>query len=649
MCGIIGYAGAPPPAGYAPGALPLDGLRHRGPDSQGFWTDGRCCALAQTRLAIIDLDPRADQPMLLGGRDAPRYVLTFNGEIYNYLELKEQYLADEPFFSTSDTEVLLRLWARMGPDCLPLLRGMFAFGLWDAENRALFLARDRLGKKPLVFADAGTSICFASELDALAAASPMDLELDPAALDLFFGYQFIPAPFTIYKQARKLLPAHFAVWRDGVLHMERYWEPPFPPDGERITDEAEALERAESVLREAVRIRLRADVPVGVLLSGGVDSGLVTALAAQEGAGRLRTFSVGFAEETCNELPHARTVARRYDTLHNETMLDPGAALTWLDRAVDAYGEPFGDKSALPSLLVCAEAAKHVKVVLGGDGGDEAFGGYRKYNAAGPRRALGAMAEALYLAGLGLEDLWERLPLPSALDGLPDRVLRGVSALHRVLRFGDFIDARNRPAFYREDFLAATRGVRATFERALLLDVDLDLPDVREKLFSLDWRHYLAGDLLPKMDAASMRSSLEARSPLLDQEVFALSCALAPALKLTPGMRGAGAEKRLLKHLAEKFLPPDVIYRPKQGFAIPVAAWLREPLRERMEHLLADAANPVWDFLRRSRVETLYRAHLSGAHGAAFRLWVALMAGLWFGRKGAAMPKGRSAAPRERA
>ena len=425
MCGILGKLGR-----NAPAHLPLETPKHRGPDACGSWTNGRNCTLGHTRLAILDPDPRANQPM----RDlSGRFTLVFNGEIYNYAELRRDRLKGVAFRSTSDTEVLLNLWARYGVDALPLLRGMFAFAVWDERTESLYLVRDRLGKKPLFYSLHGDGLAFASELCALRPLLRTCPDVSAPAIDLFLGYQFIPAPHTIYHGVHKLRPAHYGVWHAGVWQEVRYWELTFDPD-HAIGDE-DALTLLEAQVREATRLRLRSDVPVGVLLSGGVDSSLVAAMAAQEYGGTLKTFSMGFHEETFNELPFAQRVADRYATDHHAFILNEEAE-ELLQSAVTCYGEPFGDKSALPSMLVCREAAKHVKVVLNGDGGDELLAGYKKYAVGALKRGTGPWAVTAAALGRGLDQVSTYV---GADRGLLRKARATLPPLSQVMHFDEFL------------------------------------------------------------------------------------------------------------------------------------------------------------------------------------------------------------------
>lgn len=620
MCGIIGYVGRP-----LPDALPLARLAHRGPDQTGTWTNGRDVRLGHTRLSILDLDPRAGQPML--GRGG-RLALVFNGEIYNYLELRQRFCPGEDFQTGSDTEVLLRLWERLGPGCLAHLRGMFAFAVWDEDEQALWLARDRLGKKPLCYARLpGGGLAFASELPALTDLLPERPTIDPAAMDLFLAYQFIPAPATIYREARKLPPACAARFRpDGDWRLEPYWRLDHQPD--RSLTEAEALARLEEKVAESVRLRLRSDVPVGALLSGGVDSSLVTALAARDYGPGFKTFSVGF-ENGQGELPQAELVARCCRTDHHALILTEEKAASLFDVMLDAYGEPYGDSSALPSLFVCAEAARSVKVALNGDGGDELLAGYGTYRLRPLRAWLARFGRLGFRAGHALEQAAQAVTGdPTLLRGV-ERLASALSPYAKILRQAQYVGSGMRRALYRPEVFARLSDARRRHETALLEAQPLPA-DPLNALLSLDCRHFLAHDLLPKMDIAAMASSLEARSPLLDHELFELCATFPPDLKMR---RGEG--KHLLKTLAARHVPPEVIYRPKRGFSAPTGDWTRGRFAPRFQAMLDDPGHPLWDWLARPFVSRLFREHAAGSRNHSQRIWLLLILGAWLERHAA--------------
>jgi asparagine synthase (glutamine-hydrolysing) len=556
-----------------------------------------------------------------------RYHLVFNGEIYNYQELITAHLSEVELRTTSDTEVLLHLWSKMGVDCLHHLRGMFALALYDNTERSLHLARDRFGKKPLFYTQTRQCLSFASELPALKEILPSSPSICPTAIDLYLGFQAIPAPHTIYKNIFKLPPAHYAVWQDGELRMERYWSLDYTPRGTPPTEE-EAMEQLDHHLREAVRLRMHADVPVGVLLSGGVDSGLVTALAAETSSAPIRTFTIASGERRFNEAPIAREVADRYGTRHEEFVLEADQE-DLLETVVSAYGEPFGDCSALPSLLVCREARKHVTVVLNGDGGDELNAGYAKYQVSPLKQALALAPEWTFHAGNRLDRMaMER----GGLRGLHSaaRFLRRFSPLNQVLSVGTFVRPEMTGELYQPAFLREAASARMEYTRELL--EDLPLPgDPLSRLQHLDIRFYLASDLLVKMDIASMSASLEARSPLLDHVLAEFAAPLPADFKVRNG-RG----KVLLRTLAERYLPQSVLTRQKTGFGVPVGEWFKTPFADHLLGLLHADEQPLWQYLRPGTVRTMLAQHRAGTIDHTSRLWGILILGLWLEREGRA-------------
>jgi asparagine synthase (glutamine-hydrolysing) len=635
MCGIAGEVKW---SGLADGAAVagiVERLRHRGPDDSGVWVSAdRRCILGHTRLSIIDLSPAGHQPML---DPQTGNAIVFNGEIYNFQERRAECLRwGDRFQSNSDTEVILALYRRFGAECLRYLRGMFAFALWDAGEQRLFLARDRVGKKPLVYALSPEGIIFASEIDPLAAHPGVPQELDPEALELYLQLQFIPAPWTIYRAIRKLPPAHFAVLDRRGLTLTPYWEVDYRP--KLKLSEAEAAEGLEATLREAVRLRLVSDVPVGALLSGGVDSSLVVALMAGAGRGTPKTFSIGFTEERVNELPYAQTVAERFTTDHHPEII-AGEIESLLPTIVRHYGEPFADSSAVPSFQVCRAARRHVTVALNGDGGDELLGGYGRYSLPWSRILSGRL--------LGNGSSTEVL-------GRVTGTLGGPRSLSRTLQKEWYLRLANpelrslsmyRPFWNdaeRARLLGQTRqGSAAVLPawRTAILDRCLESADNPiDRMLWIDNHAYLAGDLLVKMDIASMHCGLEARSPLLDHEVIEFCAGLHPWLKVR---RRTG--KYLLKRLAERFFPRRFVYRRKMGFSIPMAEWLRGRLRPLAEEVLADpgAMEPLDLHTIREFTTEFYEQGTD--HGS--RIWALLMYGLWRRHVGASRGSGEVVGP----
>jgi asparagine synthase (glutamine-hydrolysing) len=610
VCGICGIVAADGPAD--PGRLGTmsSKLVHRGPDSDGTFDDGPV-ALAARRLAIIDL-ATGDQP--IANEDGTVHVVQ-NGELYNYRELRtELERAGHRFRTQGDTEVLVHLYEQEGPAFARRLRGMFAVALWDSRLRRLVLARDRFGIKPLYYRPSGRGLEFASELRSLPRG-----EIDPDALEAFLAFNSIPAPLTIFRDSRKLPPGHVLVWEAGEVRLERYARPaPVPLDELREDDEAELLEELRARLRDSVRAHLIADVPVGVLLSGGIDSSALAALAAQETAEPVRTFSIGFEERSFDELSDARLVAERYGTRHRELVLRPDAALL-LPALADAFDEPFADSSALPTYLVSQLAAEDVKVALSGEGGDELFGGYYTYVADLLAERAGG------LAGIA-RPLVELLPSSTArasFDYKAKRFTRGahLPPLERHHAWKEIFspDARaeltgRRHGFdpvdlHRERF-AETEGAELL---ARLQDVDLGI--------------YLVDDLLVKTDRASMAHSLEVRVPYLDAAVAGFAQAL-PRRHRVNGVR----KKVLLRKAVAPLVPDRIVRGKKRGFSIPAAAWLRGELEPFARDTLSTETLRRQGYFEPEAVRRLLDRHVAGEEDLSRQLWGLLAFTLWHER-----------------
>lgn len=613
MCGIIGNVNSVQ-------GLRLDLLKHRGPDGDGVWNDGNLCQLGHTRLAIIDLDERAAQPMV---SRSGRFVISYNGEVYNYKELQQRFLPDFEFRTSSDTEVVLELWERMGTEAIKHLRGMFGFAVWDRKERDMFLVRDRLGKKPLVYSHVGNTLSFASELNALEGVLPETPEIDPRAVDLFLAYQFIPAPLTIYRNCSKLPPAHFACFKDGRMKIERYWEIEFDPDYSMSEESAE--EQLEEMIRESVRLRLRSDVEVGILLSGGVDSSVVACIAAQECENRMRTFSIGF-DYGKSELKYAEKVAEACGSNHLPRVFNEDLALSYWDRVVSAYGEPYGDSSAFPSFFVSETAASRVKVVLNGDGGDELMGGYGKYSPSFSRRMLSPVASAGHALGCVVDDFSNRRFGCAGWAKFADRVASSLSPYMKVIRFNHFFSNQYLRQLYRGDVFAEVLGARSSYEKDLLRGMNLSGP-LMCHLQRIDYSHYFSGDLLVKMDIAGMSNSLEVRSPLIDHKLFEFAAKLPPEFKIKNG-----ETKYLLKKIAAKYMPREVIYRPKAGFSVPVSSWAGTVVGDSLRQAVNRQSHPMWNYINRSFVRSLLEdTAKTGKNG--HRLWLLSILGSWLDMK----------------
>jgi asparagine synthase (glutamine-hydrolysing) len=590
-------------------------LVHRGPDSDGLMIDGPT-GLGVRRLSIIDL-AGGDQP--ISNEDGSIHVVQ-NGEIYNYRELRERLRrAGHRFATESDTEVLVHLYEERGAEFVEELRGMFAIALWDTRAKRLLLARDRFGIKPLFYSAANGRLTFASELKGLLRDPHFDREIDPEALHSYLALNSIPAPLTIFRAARKLPAGGLLTCADGRIDIGIYARPrPAPADELRRESDHELAHELLQRLRDSVRAHLVADVPVGVLLSGGIDSAALTALAAEQGDSRVSTFSIGFEEASFNELEHARMVARRYGTDHHELIVRPDAALL-LPKIVEAFDEPFADSSALPTYLVAQLASGTVKVALSGEGGDELFGGYYTYVA-------DLLAPRLAPLGPVLRPLAEALPSSDRKASFDYRAKRFVRAMHlppleRHHGWKEIFSPEMRTEILRlrgstdpVDLLrrryAETEGSE---ELARLQDVDLGI--------------YLVDDLLVKTDRASMAHSLEARVPFLDPVVADLALAL-PARAKVRGL----AKKRLLRRAVAPLLPREIVHARKQGFSAPVAAWLRGELEPFAREVLAPAEIESQGVLDPDAVSRVLDTHLSRREDLSRQLWGLLCLTLWYDR-----------------
>jgi asparagine synthase (glutamine-hydrolysing) len=610
VCGICGIATTHGAADVEALRAMSDLLVHRGPDSAGEHVDGGV-ALAARRLSIIDL-AHGDQPI---ANEDGSCVVVQNGEIYNYPELRRELeRAGHELRTHCDTEALVHLYEEHGVGFAERLRGMFAVAIWDAPRRRLVLARDRYGIKPLYYRHLGDELRFASELRSMPRG-----EIDLDALEAFLAFNSIPAPYSIFRDVRKLPAGHILVWENGVVTLERFARPgPEIESDLRTGDEAELVEELRARLRDSVRAHLLSDVPVGVLLSGGVDSAVLAALAAQETPEPVHTFTIGFEERSFDERADARRVAERYGTEHHELLVRPEPELL-LRALAEAFDEPFADSSALPTFLVSQLAAEHVKVALSGEGGDELFGGYYTYQADLVADHLAPLARAV-------RPLVEALPSSSRKASLDYKAKRFVRAAH--------LPPLERHHGWKEIFSADARseltGRRGTFDpvdvyRARYTET-AGAPQLA-RLQDVDFGVYLVDDLLVKTDRASMAHSLEARVPFLDPVVTNLAFALPTRLKL----RGL-AKKVLLRKAAEPLLPKEVVHGRKRGFSIPAAAWLRGELEPFARETLSPSVLQRQGFFRPEPVGRLLDEHVAGKEDWSRQLWGLLAFTLWYER-----------------
>jgi asparagine synthase (glutamine-hydrolysing) len=619
MCGIAGALAQrledAPPAGAVERLAAA--MIHRGPDGHGFFHAGPV-ALAHRRLSIIDLSEAGRQPMT---NEDGQIAIVVNGEIYNHAELRADLVAKgHRFKSGSDSEVVAHLYEEVGARVPELLRGMFAFALWDARARKLLLARDRFGEKPLYYCERPDGFVFASELGALVADERTPAALSLEALDAYLALQYVPAPRTIYEAVRKLPPGHTLEVRPGEAPvLRRYYQASFFPGLQDISEE-EAARRVRDVVEEAVRSRLMSDVPLGAFLSGGIDSSIVVACMARATGAPVKTFSVGFTEggRADNELPYARLVAERWRTDHHELVVEPDM-VGMLPSIVRHHGEPFADTSAVPTRYLCEMTRRHVTVALSGDAGDEAFGGYRRY-------VWAHVAERLR----GLPGPLAR-GVAAALVAVPGRKARwvreygarlGADEASRYLRFICHFSAAEKGALYTPELARRFERDGAAESFAAHLGASR-ATDTVSRLQNLDVETYLPDDILAKVDVASMTHALEARAPLVDHHVVELGAALPGRLKL----RGAKG-KHILKRAFADLVPAEIVSRRKKGFALPTGPWLRGRLHGfARETLLSDAARARGLF-RPEAVEALLDRHRAGEdHGE--RLWNLIVLETW--------------------
>lgn len=640
MCGIAGWWR--PGASSTPVIAPmLSCIAHRGPDDEGTWThDGARIALGQRRLAILDLSPGGHQPM---SSRSGRFVITFNGEIYNFLELKAELAAQgAAFHTTSDTEVMLAAIETWGLEAaLGRFAGMFAFTLWDRERETLTLARDRFGKKPLYYAFDDVGVAFASEVRPFEAVG-LTHRIDRGALTLLVRNAYVPQPYSIWSEVRKLAPGH-TIEFDGATMAKAapraYWSArEVVQRGARSPwqgSEEAALAALDSSLRLAVKERMIADVPLGAFLSGGVDSSLVVALMQEQSDRPVKTFTIGFDDADYDEAKHAKRVAEYLGTEHTELYVTPEDAMKVIPRLARIFDEPFADSSQIPTFLVSQLARRHVAVALSGDGGDEVFGGYNRY----------LLAQRVWRR-IGAAPRWSRSAAAAAIRAVPpkawDAAYRGVSPLlgkrHlmrlpgvKAHKFARVLGARDEMAFYEQlvtTWSEPERLVKGGFQPdTLLSSASRDPPaDVGfiERMMLLDTLTYLPEDILVKVDRASMAVSLETRAPLLDHRVFEL------AWRLPLAMRVRGSQtKWALRQLLYKRVPREMLERPKMGFGVPVDAWLRGPMRSWAETLLDPQRLAREGYFDVALVSKMWSAHLAGRRNAAAELWPILMFQLW--------------------
>ena len=591
-----------------------DAIRHRGPDDSGLRIDGEC-GIGMRRLSIIDLST-GHQP--ISNEDGSVWVV-FNGEIYNYRELRDDLLRRGHAFRThSDTETLVHLYEEFGTEGLKLLRGMFALCIWDARRRKLLLARDRLGKKPLYYAAVDGSLYFASELKCLRVAG-VPLQVDEEALRLYFQFGYIPDPYSAFRAIRKLMPGCWLEYSaDGTVQHGRYWKlPPFAAESAPGATPETARARLRELFDEAVRIRLVADVPLGAFLSGGIDSSLVVASMARASREPVKTFSIGFEESAYNELPYAALVAKRYGTEHHEILVRPDS-LELLTRLVRHFDEPFADSSAIPTYIVSEFTARHVKVALSGDGGDELFAGYPTVNNVQKYRFADGIPRSLRKVARWISGL-----LPYAAYG--KNFLHAIAAPTALDRYFE----QNYTAYFLRQRMLMPQWMlpadAAWLEQALRDNFPPGAADILSQSMYFEATANLPGDMLVKVDRASMAASLEVRCPLLDHRLAEFAAGLPLAWKWRDGK----GKRILLEALGDR-LPPELLTRPKMGFGVPIDHWFRGPLRALVHDSILSRRFLARGIVSPEFARYLLEEHESGRRDNQHQIYALLMLELWY-------------------
>jgi asparagine synthase (glutamine-hydrolysing) len=646
MCGIAGFLNTRAAVSSAESseiaAAMNRSLQHRGPDDDGVWIDTEAgISLVHRRLSIVDLSPAGHQPMMSADG---RYVITYNGEIYNFGDIrKELETRGVAFRGGSDTEAILEAIGQYGLEAtIHRMIGMFAIGLWDRRERTLILFRDRLGIKPLYWAKFGTLFLFGSELKALRAHPGWTPRINRSAVASFMRHNYIPAPHSIYEGVHKLEPGTILTlpW-GGEPRIERYWDArAVAREGlhHRLAgSDTELIEQLETLLQDAVRRRMIADVPLGAFLSGGIDSSTVVALMQSANAGRVRTFTIGFAEAGYDEAPHAAAVARHLGTEHTELTITARQARDVIPLLPEWYDEPFADSSQIPTYLVSAMTRKHVTVALSGDGGDELFGGYNRYQltqrlwrnlSVMPLPLRSAAARAITAIA---PDQWTRL-----LSALPGR--RPAEVGDKIYKAAALLGQRDPGALYLQlvtHWNPAAVAPGAAETQGVLFDgrIAAEFPDLLSRMQFLDLVTYLPDDILTKVDRASMAVALEARVPLIDHRVVEFAWRLPQRMKIRNGR-----SKWALRQILDRHVPRAIMERPKMGFGIPLGEWLRGPLRDWAEHLLSEQRLRETGLLDSALVRRRWQEHLGGRHNWQYLIWDVLMLEAWRERWDTAKP-----------
>ncbi len=627
MCGIVGkYNSSGAPVARELVERMCRGLEHRGPDSRGMFVDGPV-GLGIQRLRVVDL-VTGDQPV---HNEDGTIAVVLNGEIYNFQELRHDLARRGHRFSTlGDTETIVHLYEEHGVDCVRHLHGMFAFALWDSRRRQLLVARDRIGKKPLLYSLHRGELSFASEMGALLKNPEIPRDIDLEAVDAYLAYGYVPAPRSILRAVRKLPPAHTMVVRDGQATIERYWSLDYSSKLE-VSDPRELHEPIREHIRAATRRRLISDVPLGAFLSGGIDSSAVVAAMAEAGGGPVKTFSIGFENAAYDELPHARRVAQLFGTDHHEFVVAP-QAIEIVPKMVRHYGEPFADSSAIPCFQLSELARRHVTVALNGDGGDESFGGYTRYVAnrlAGRMDMVpGSLRRALAAGALRAVGGADNGGVAGRETSIANKVRRLAAGLPldpaaRYARYVSLFTGAERRRLYTGEFAAQVQGADA-------LEVidsawrSASGSHVVDRMLEVDAITYLPGDLITKIDIATMAYALEARSPLLDHQLMEFAARIPAEMKVN------GRQKKwIMREALRGWLPDEILDRPKQGFSVPVGDWFRGDLREHVREVLLDPATVDRGYFDPDAVRAIVDRQASGFDTDSKRVWALFMLEQW--------------------
>jgi len=600
-----------------------DAMVHRGPDGEGSYINSwsrPSVGLGHRRLKIIDLSDNGRQPMANENNDIQ---LVLNGEIYNYKELRQNLRQKGHIFkSNTDSEVVIHLYEEYGQDCLVHLRGMFAFVIWDEKKKILFMARDRAGQKPLLYYFDGEVFCFASEFNSILASRLIDRQINPESISCYLTFGYIPSPLTIYKNVFKLPPAHFLLLKDEKVAINQYWQLDYSQ--KIVISEKDAADEISRLLVEAVKLRMHSDVPLGVFLSGGIDSSIITGLMNQISKSKVKTFSIGFKEQDFNELKYARCIAERFDTEHNEFIVEP-KAVDILPLLIERYGEPYADSSCIPTYYVSQQTRRYVTVALNGDAGDENFAGYERYQAMLLSQGMPALLKKAISSFATL--------LPDSIE--PKNRLRrlkrffaaaSLPAPECYLRWVSVFSDQLKESIYSKDFLNKV-AKRYPVEWIKSYMDDSNKIDLVDKLLMTDVNTYLPNDLLVKVDITSMANSLEARSPFLDHKLMEFVASLPAEYKMKNLKK-----KYILKKVARHLIPPKNIHRKKMGFGVPVGKWFRNELKDFLCDTILSGSSLSRGYFKHGAIKNIVKKHVTGQMDYSLQLWSLLILELWHKR-----------------